>query len=269
MDPDHHYSSPSGSENAVPRESSPRPDASHESVEHAGSLKNVENSSRWEEGLDQESGRPYWFCRAVGRSSWTAPPNWEPAIQGTTNPPADCAGSEDPQALGHQGYHYTDANGQVQGPFDRVQLQEWRAHLPMDLPVWRTAGESEWLAVVLGDEALLRAWWDQRPDLEVRRTWGISEVMRECSMKIGRKAEDDSSGWCLLPNVQGRPNTAPPAPEFESMVPDKQGAASRAESPDDAQAPSLSPGDEEPADYAQAVLAGLPSTDDAVQVTNV
>ena len=269
MDPDHHYSSPSGSENAVPRESSPRPDASHESVEHAGSLKNVENSTRWEEGFDQESGRPYWFCRADGRSSWTAPPDWEPAIQGTANQPADCAGSEDPEALGHQGYHYTDANGQVQGPFDRVQLQEWRAHLPMDLPVWRTAGESEWLAVVLGDEALLRAWWDQRPDLEVRRKRGIGEVKRECIAKVAWTTDDYSSRWSLVPNVQGQPNTAPPALEFESKAPDKQGAASRVESPDDTQAPSFLPEDEEPADYAQAVLAGLPSTDDAVQVTNV
>lgn len=142
MDPDHRPSSPSGSENAGPRESSPQPDASHESVEHAEILENLNNSSRWEEGFDQESGRPYWFCRADGRSSWTAPPNWEPAIQGTTNQPADCAGSEDSEALGHQGYHYTDANGQVQGPFDKGQLQEWRAHLPMDLPVWRTAGRA-------------------------------------------------------------------------------------------------------------------------------
>lgn len=205
MDPGHRPCSPSSSENAdaVPRESPPQPDASHESAEHAEILENINNFSRWEEGFDQESGRPYWFCRAEGRSSWTAPPKWEPAIQGTADQPAECAGSEDPQALDHQGYYYTDADGQVQGPFDKGQLQEWRAHLPMDLPVWRTAGESEWLAVVLGDEALLRAWWDQRPDLQVRGKCGNGKVMRECAVKIAWTTGDDSSKRCLLTNIPG------------------------------------------------------------------
>lgn len=63
------------------------------------------------------------------------------------------------------GWYYADYAGNIQGPFSVEQMQSWRGHLPMEIPVWRVAeadtdagyesSAADSLANVLGDSQLL------------------------------------------------------------------------------------------------------------------
>ena len=153
---------------------------------------------QWESAVDLNSGATYWFNRATGERQWHPPPGW-------AAPAAGEAGGAQPAAVQQQqkqqqphsgappdgqayapGLYYYDVAQQLQGPFELEQLRQWRAMLPLDLPVLRLAeaqpasgaavssGEaggssgSQWeqhvLADLLGDGELLRRFWQDHPE---------------------------------------------------------------------------------------------------------
>ena len=70
----------------------------------------------------------------------------------------------------------SDMTGQPQGPFQKEQLQQWRAHFPMNTLLWKTeqmnsereedksTKKATFLADILGDDTLLRRWQIETPN---------------------------------------------------------------------------------------------------------
>jgi hypothetical protein len=109
----------------------------------------------WEQATDLNSGRPYWFNRATGVSSWFPPAPWGSASaaagpqpqhpQAPAGPVAAAGEAGAAQPAQHPqsdrtykpGLYYRDAFQQLQGPFTLDQLREWRGMLPMNLTILR------------------------------------------------------------------------------------------------------------------------------------
>jgi hypothetical protein len=213
---------------------------------------NVTAATAWNAAFDQASQKWYYYNLETEERSWDPPSGW---ISDT---------AEAKQAL--EGYYYKDAHGIEQGPFSIHQLQAWRGALPMDLPVWKIdtendqkeketntepntdkeSGErqgdgdnnkqlkrSQLLAQILGDAELLAQWRTAHPE--------ITETICAAPSAIAFERE-------LQQQIQ----------QLKSELNAKLDRNNNDESEDNKL--------DFAASLAEAVIAGLPEDDEAVQL---
>mmetsp|Transcript_17200 Transcript_17200/g.25799 ORF Transcript_17200/g.25799 Transcript_17200/m.25799 type:complete len:1060 (+) Transcript_17200:917-4096(+) len=76
---------------------------------------------------------------------------------------------EDSKSMENETYYYEDATGILRGPFTVENLQKWRFHLPMDLPLTTSRNATKGMkmfANVVGDGLLYDHWRLKNPQFE-------------------------------------------------------------------------------------------------------
>jgi hypothetical protein len=212
----------------------------------------------WHAAYDHISQRWYYYNLMTGERGWDPPPDW------VSNHAEEAAPSAAPPASNTKfdktkpGYYYRDAYGIDQGPFSIQQLLAWRGALPMDLPVWeidqKKSEEKEEneddssngealknlipLAEVLGDADLLAQWRTLHP-----------EITQEAAC------------------------AAPSAVEFRNQQHHKQQKnhepTATTDNDDNADDDNIKNEIDFATSLAEAVIAGLPPDDEAVQLSRV
>lgn len=219
----------------------------------------VASSDGWAAAWDPASQKWYYYNSLTGAIQWDPPPSWVP------NGEADAAAEPPAPAWRGPGYYYTDAHGVDQGPFSKEQLVGWRGALPMDLPVWRE--ESDPAAAAGGPEkeeekkeeeedvdtaALDKDGNDGKGEEKEEEEGGAAAAGAGAGGRVAPRREavplaevlgDDAllADWCgEHPEAAGASCAAPSAAAFERL---RAGGTA--------------------ASLAEAVVAGLPPTDEA------
>jgi len=201
----------------------------------------------WNAAYDCTSQKWYYYNLVTHERRWEPPPDWIPNDGETAPVSGNHLENKD-------GYFYTDMHGIDQGPFSVQQLYTWRGALPMDLPVWKmneeenkekiindsrvaaasttTAKQHFTLAEVLGDDTLLTQWREIHPEI----------VETTCAAPFATDFERDQQN-----QQQER----------------QQNAAASTKTNDNNKRIDFS------TSLAEAVIAGLPPDDEAVQLSRV
>lgn len=218
------------------------------------------DSFNWNAAYDPATRAWYYYNLATGERTWEPPPDWVPNEEAIAHgsvqhhPQAEettgCA-SKPRESHGVPteplGYSYIDAHGISQGPFSKEQLLAWREVLPMDLLVWGVNKCSP-------------------------------EQMRYLDMPHTSVVQHSEHGEPSVSEIPPEDSTTrtPTIPLAEVLGDGALLTRWREEHPEEARFTCAAPpaglyerGAEEPDTFttlAQAALAGLPPTDDAVKM---
>lgn len=197
-------------------------DAEHNNGVHTEDTNNLSSktlpSTTWTLVKDSSSGNNFYFNTRTGEKVWAHKSAGEQegvAQQGNVHHAARQDGAQDDMVEeagsrpGARAYRYVDANGQMQGPFSKIQLLQWRHRMPLEAQIFvGRAMHRETVASVLGDNELLGILRSGRVDLT--RSASATQVEEQLRtppelvdpQKQKRKRSDE------LPSVQSFDSTA-------------------------------------------------------------
>ncbi|KAL4546663.1 hypothetical protein Ndes2526B_g01870 [Nannochloris sp. 'desiccata'] len=205
----------------------------------------------WDAAYDHASQKWYYYNVRTRERRWEPPPDWI-SNDGEAVPPTALFSSSNLE--NKHGYYYRDMHGIDQGPFSVQQLCMWRGALPMDLPVWNV-NEEENKEKTLNDNGVAAA------SPSATQFFTLAEVLGDAPLL---------AQWRVMhPEIVETTCAAPPATVFEI---DQQKQQQQHEQHTTAASPKTDD-DNKRIEYhtslAEAVIAGLPPDDEAVQLSRV